>query len=81
MDDEIRTKVKRFEDLIAYKIYPVSRKGEFAKDFRLSSQIQSAAVSMMSNVAEGFERGRLGESINFYRRQRLLAQNSLHSST
>ena len=41
MDDEIRTKVERFEDLIAWqkarklthKIYQVSRKGEFAKDF------------------------------------------------
>ncbi len=73
MDDEIRTKVERFEDLIAWqkarklthKIYQVSRKGEFAKDFRLSSQIQSAAVSMMSNVAEGFERGRLGEFHQF----------------
>jgi four helix bundle protein len=73
MDDEIRTKVERFEDLIAWqkacklthKIYQVSRTGEFAKDFRLSSQIQSAAVSMMSNVAEGFERGRLGEFHQF----------------
>jgi four helix bundle protein len=50
---------------LTHKIYQVSRTGEFAKDFRLSSQIQSAAVSMMSNVAEGFERGRLGEFHQF----------------
>jgi len=56
-------KVAKFEDLIAWqkareltcKIYQISRQGEFAKDFRLSDQIQSAAVSIMSNIAEGGE--------------------------
>src|SRR4030095_2491529 len=63
-------KVAKFEDLIAWqkareltcKIYQISRQGEFAKDFRLSGQIQSAAVS---NIAEGFERGGLGEFHQF----------------
>jgi len=62
-------KIARFEDLIAWqkareltvKIYLISRKGEFGKDYRLSGQIQAAAVSIMSNLAEGFERGGLGE--------------------
>lgn len=66
-------KVAKFEDLIAWqkareltcKIYQISRQGEFAKDFRLSGQIQSAAVSIMSNIAEGFERGGLGEFHQF----------------
>lgn len=66
-------KIERFEDLIAWqksraltlKIYQVSRKGAFAKDYRLSSQIQAAAVSILSNIAEGFERGGLGEFHQF----------------
>lgn len=66
-------KIARFEDLIAWqkpraltlKVYQVSRKGEFGKDFRLSGQIQAAAVSIMSNIAEGFERGGLGEFHQF----------------
>jgi four helix bundle protein len=66
-------KVERFEDLIAWqkareltkKIYRVSREGAFAKDFGLSNQIQRAAVSIMSNIAEGFERGGRGEFHQF----------------
>jgi len=58
-------KIQRFEDLIAWQkareltqaIYEVTRRGAFAKDFGLSGQIQRAAVSIMSNIAEGFERG------------------------
>ena len=70
-------KIARFEDLIAWqkareltvKIYLISRRGEFAKDYRLSGQIQAAAVSIMSNLAEGFERGGLGEFHQFPRRR------------
>ena len=58
-------KVQKFEDLIAWQksreltrdIYQVTREGSFAKDFGLSGQIQRASVSIMSNIAEGFERG------------------------
>ncbi len=65
--------VQRFEDLIAWQkareltkaIYVVTRANAFAKDFRLSSQIQSAAVSVMSNIAEGFERSSLKEFFQF----------------
>jgi four helix bundle protein len=54
-----------FEDLIAWqkarvltkRIYDISREGPFARDFGLSSQIQRASVSIMSNIAEGSERG------------------------
>jgi four helix bundle protein len=63
----------RFEDLIAWQkaraltkaIYAVTRKGKFARDFALSNQIQRAAVSVMSNVAEGFERGGRAEFHQF----------------
>ena len=58
-------KIERFEDLVAWQksrkltqeIYQATRRGDFAKDFGLSGQIQRAAVSIMSNIAEGFERG------------------------
>jgi len=66
-------KIERFEDLIAWQkarvltraIYEVTRQGAFAKDFGLAGQIQRAAVSIMSNVAEGFERGGRGEFHQF----------------
>jgi len=61
------SKIQRFEDLIAWQkaraltkeIYTITRQGEFAKDYGLSGQMQRAAVSIMSNVAEGLERGSL----------------------
>lgn len=57
MKTETGRKVEKFEDLIAWqkareltlKIYQVSRTGEFGRDYRLSGQIQGAAVSIMSN--------------------------------
>jgi four helix bundle protein len=57
-------KIKRFEDLIAWQkarkltreIYQATRQGSFASDYGLARQIQRAAVSIMSNIAEGFER-------------------------
>lgn len=66
-------KVERFEDLIAWQkarkltrdIYEATRQNVFAKDFGLSGQIQRAAVSIMSNIAEGFERGGRGEFHQF----------------
>jgi four helix bundle protein len=66
-------RVERFEDLVAWQkaraltrdIYQTTRQGAFAKDFGLSSQIQRAAVSVMSNIAEGFERGSRGEFHQF----------------
>jgi four helix bundle protein len=66
-------KIERFEDLIAWQkareltraIYEATRQGAFAKDYGLSGQIQRAAVSIMSNIAEGFERGGRGEFHQF----------------
>ena len=67
------SKIERFEDLIAWQkarvltrmIYQITQQGAFAKDFGLSGQIQRAAVSIMSNIAEGFERSSLGEFHQF----------------
>jgi four helix bundle protein len=65
--------VKNFEDLEIWKearrltmeIYQLRRDSRFSKDFGLSNQIQRAAISIMSNIAEGFERGGNQEFIQF----------------
>ena len=59
-------KIEKFEDLIAWQkarvmtaeIYRLTQTGSFARDFGLKNQIQRAAVSVMSNIAEGYERKR-----------------------
>jgi four helix bundle protein len=66
-------KIERFEDFIAWQkarkltadIYRVTSEGNFARDFGLKDQIRRAAVSSMSNLAEGFERGRPAEFHQF----------------
>ena len=57
-------KVEKFEDLIVWQkahdlavgIYRLTGREPFCRDFGLRDQIQRAAVSVMSNIAEGFER-------------------------
>ncbi len=58
-------KIARFEDLLCWQearmlvnmVYGAIRNtSDFQKDFRLSGQITAAAVSSMSNIAEGFSR-------------------------
>jgi four helix bundle protein len=69
------TGVKRFEDLIAWQkarlltkaIYTETKQGPFARDYGLRDQIRRAAVSIMANVAEGFEKGTSAEFHNFLR--------------
>ena len=66
-------KVDRFEDLIAWQkarqlaaeIYRISAQGDFSRDFGLRDQIRRAAVSTMSNIAEGFDRGSRSEFHQF----------------
>ena len=66
-------KVKKFEDIQSWKkarsltkeIYKATLKTAFSKDFGLSDQIRRAAVSILSNIAEGFERGGDKEFIQF----------------
>ncbi|HSB43746.1 MAG TPA: four helix bundle protein [Nitrospira sp.] len=68
-------KIERFEDIKAWvmakelvaAIYGLSGNGKFAQDFGLRDQIRKASVSVMSNIAEGFERGSQKEFSRFLR--------------
>jgi len=71
MGQELRS----FEDLEAWQaarsivneVYVLCREDPaLARDFGLCSQVQRAAVSIMSNLAEGFERLHVQEKIQFY---------------
>jgi four helix bundle protein len=56
--------IERFEDIVAWQsarklvkeVYQASTRGGFARDFASRDQIRRAAVSIMSNIADGFER-------------------------
>jgi four helix bundle protein len=58
-------KIQKFEDILAWQkarelakeVYAQTKTGAFAKDFGLRDQIQRASVSIMGNIAEGFDRG------------------------
>jgi four helix bundle protein len=67
-------KITRFEDieawqesriLVKYVYDAINRSEQFRKDFRLANQIQGAAISVMSNIAEGFSRKGHKEFIQF----------------
>jgi four helix bundle protein len=65
-------KIERFEDLVAWQkgrilvrdIYAISDLRPFCRDFSMRDQIRDAALSVPSNIAEGFERDACGD---FYR--------------
>jgi four helix bundle protein len=46
-------------------VYKITRNAGFKSDFGLAGQIRRAAVSILSNIAEGFERGSKTEFIQF----------------
>jgi four helix bundle protein len=65
--------VQRFEDLEVWQearelcrvVRDITRKGEFARDFRLRDQIRGSSGSVMDCIAEGFERGGNREFVQF----------------
>ena len=66
-------KIESFEDLkawkasreLAKKVYSLTKRRDFAKDFGLVNQIRKATVSVVSNISEGFERGSNAEFVRF----------------
>ena len=65
--------IEKFEDIAAWQgarvlvrtVYQTTGQGAFARDYGLRDQIRRAAVSIMSNIAEGFERGSKREFCHF----------------
>jgi len=65
--------ITRFENIEAWKaareltrmIYALTEQGQFTKDFGLKNQIQRASVSVMSNIAEGFESRTQAKFVDF----------------
>jgi len=68
-------KIERFEDIEAWqlareltrKVYRLTKKTRFAKDYGVKRQIQDAAGSSMHNIAEGFDSETNAESMRFLR--------------
>jgi len=66
-------KIKRFEDILAWQkgreltkaVYSATSNPPFSRDRVLGVQMRKAAVSVVSNIAEGFERDGRKEFINF----------------
>ncbi len=65
--------IERYEDIQGWQkareltnlVYAITKQKAFTHDFGLKNQIRRAAVSVMSNIAEGFERDGRGEFIQF----------------
>ena len=65
--------ITKFEDLetwqlarqLADKVFQLTKKNDFAKDFGLIKQIRNSSGSVMDNIAEGFGRGGNKEFANF----------------
>jgi four helix bundle protein len=65
--------INRFEEIqgwrkareLAKAIYRASEQGRFGRDFGLRDQIRRASVSVLSNIAEGFDRGGTKEFVHF----------------
>ena len=64
------TTIQRFEDMLAWKksrelTKEIYKAFKDCRDFGFKDQIQRAAVSIMSNIAEGFESGTRLEFLNY----------------
>jgi four helix bundle protein len=82
---------KRFEEMHAWQsardlvklIYDATKQPDFNRDFALRDQIRRAAISVMSNIAEGFGSGSDAEFVRFLgyaRRSTSEAQSQLYAA-
>lgn len=66
-------RIEKFEEIEAWKlarqatrrVYEISSESPFSRDFALVNQIRRASISVMSNIAEGFERSGNKEFLQF----------------
>ena len=83
--------IKRFEDILAWQearklvkqVYELTQAGAFAKDFGLRDQIQRAAVSVMANIAEGFDcesHAEFARFLGYARRSAVEVQSLLYAA-
>ena len=83
--------IKRFEDIRAWQearglvkeIYQITRQGDFARDFGLKDQIQRASVSVMTNIAEGFDddsKAEFARFLGYSRRSAVEVQSLLYAA-
>src|SRR4030095_5956818 len=64
---------KKFEEIECWKrareltrrVYEITNRPAFARDFGLKDQIRRASVSVMSNIAEGYDRSGTAEFVHF----------------
>jgi four helix bundle protein len=81
--------ITRFEDILAWQeareltrqVYTMTQREPFAHDFGLRDQIQRAAVSSMSNIAEGFDcdsKVEFGRFLGIARRSSVEVQSLLY---
>jgi four helix bundle protein len=64
---------KKFEEIecwqrarqLTSRVYAITNEPAFAKDFGLKDQIRRASVSVMSNIAEGYDRSGTAEFVHF----------------
>lgn len=70
---EKKTVIEKFEDIVAWQtgrniantIYELTRKGSIRQDCGFVDQMRRASVSVMNNIAEGYERGSNKDFIKF----------------
>ncbi len=83
--------VRRFEDIQAWQeariltkqVYVMTREGALSKDFGLRDQLQRASVSVMANIAEGFDcdsHAEFARFLGFARRSAVEIQSQLYAA-
>jgi four helix bundle protein len=73
MEDAGMATVTRFEELQVWQkarsmnkaVYEMTRSKGFARDFAMVDQFRRASISVMNNIAEGFDRYRRNEFLQF----------------
>ena len=83
--------VNRFEDIRAWQearvltkqVYALTKDGALSRDFGLRDQLQRAAVSVMANIAEGFDcdsHAEFARFLGFSRRSSVEVQSLLYAA-